>query len=71
MKLIVDQESVIYKYRCLNKCDRCYIRFLCYTTCIDNFLKLKGTPLIDILIAQSRLDGIIISEGSIVQDWGM
>jgi len=61
MVIIIDQEDTIYRYRCDERlCDKCPIRFICYTNKkVGDTLTLRGFPLLDLLMVQARLERII------------
>lgn len=63
MDIIVDQNDVVYRYRCNEQCDACSIRYICYTNKnVNGVVHLRGQSYSDLLMLRTRLDSLITSQ---------
>jgi len=60
MYIVIEQEDIVYRYKCNEQCEGCPIRYICYTNKKDgDTLRLKGHPYLDLLMFRGRLDSFI------------
>lgn len=60
MDIIIEQNDLVYRYRCNEECNKCPMRYICYTNKrVDNILRLRGHSCLDLLMIRGRLDHLI------------
>lgn len=75
MNITVMQEGIEYYYRCEEHCDRCSLRFICYTnkTYKHNdgsiHMTYRGFPLLDYLVVKAMTEGKLLRTGSDSSTW--